>query len=227
MEMPQELQAPAVDSAVGLGLVAPVECKKCESGKCGDSRIAHCCGHELDSFDEFHLFFFGVIFHEFSHLVAAKLAGIRVLGYRLWHPKIAWVRIQNPQRSFNDVFISFAPLLFGSIVSSLMLIFLFSLQMWNSDPLAFYFLLYLSVSIAVHSAISKVDAYSMALALGISFARRKDARSIFVRLTSLLVWPFYFLAASLYKLSVFWFMLVQYLFLVAVFALLASILFVR
>jgi hypothetical protein len=57
--------------------------------------------------------------------------------------------------------------------------------------------------------------------------RRKKAKGILVRLSMLLVWPFYFLAVSLYKLSRFWFSLVQYLFMVAVFAVLSALLFVR
>jgi len=210
-----------------LGLEPPESCKKCENGKCDPNKVSHCCDHELKIFDEFRVFFLGVVFHELSHFVAAKLAGIKVIAYKLWHPKVAWVRTQPPQKTFNDVFVSFAPLLFGSIAASLLLISLFTTQMWASDPLAFYVLLFLAVSIAVCAPISKVDAYAAALALGLSYLRRKTSKDLLVKLTSLLVWPFYFLVASLFKLGRFWFHLVQYVFIVAVFALLSALLFVH
>jgi len=210
-----------------LGLETPGSCKKCENGKCDPHKVSHCCDHELKIFDEFRIFFLGIIFHELSHLVAAWIAGIKVVAYKLWHPKVAWVRTQPPQKTFNDVFVSFAPLLFGSIIASLLLISLFTTQMWASDPLAFYILLFLAVSIAICSPISKVDAYAAALALGLSYLRRKKSKDLFVKLTSLLVWPFYFIVASLFKLGRFWFHLVQYFFIVVVFALLSALLFAR
>jgi|GEM_PF-2143842 len=222
-----ESEKTSQDFSKELGLPAPHECKKCEDGKCDPQKVAHCCDHELDSFDEMRIFFFGVIFHELMHWAAAKLAGVRVIAYKLWHPKVAWVRVQNPKKAFNDTFISFAPLLFGSIVSSLILIWLFSSQMWYSDPLAFIVLLYLAVSIAVCSPISKVDAYSAALALGLSYLRRKKSKDVFANLIALLVWPFYALVVALFKLSRFWFNLVQYLFLAGVFAVLSALLFVH
>jgi len=215
------------DSARALGLPEPQECKRCENGKCDPHKVAHCCDHELDSFDEFRLFFFGVVFHEISHLVAARIAGIKVVAYKLWHPKVAWVRIQHPQKAFNDAFVSFAPLIFGSVISSLLLISLFTTQMWYSDPFAFYVLLYLAVSVAVHAPISKVDAYAAALALGISYLRRKKSKDVFAKLTAILVWPFYAVAVALYKLSRFWFNLVQYIFLAGIFAILSALLFVH
>jgi len=224
-------ESPREDSVEGagkeIGLETPEQCKKCDNGKCDPRKVAHCCDHELKVFDEFRIFFLGVVFHELSHFIAAKLAGLQVIAYKLWHPKIAWVRIQHPQRAFNDVFVSFAPLLFGSIAASLLLISLFTTQLWSSDPLTFYVLLYLAVSIAVCSPISKVDAYSAALALGLSYLRRKKSKDLFAKLTSLLVWPFYVIVVALYKLSRFWFHLVQYVFLAAVFASLSAILFVH
>ncbi|MFA5246856.1 MAG: hypothetical protein WC408_03125 [Candidatus Micrarchaeia archaeon] len=226
MESPHGPEALIAESIKELRLESPGACKTCESVKCADIRVAHCCEHELSSFDEFRIFFFGVIFHELSHFIAAKLAGIKVVAYKLWHPKAAWVRIQNPQKTFNDAFISFAPLFFGSIAASLLFISLYTSHMWDSDPLSFYVLLYIAISIAVHSPISKVDAYAVAVALGLSYLRRKNAKGL-ARLTAFLVWPFYFFASFLYKLAHFWFALVQYLFLVAVFLVLAAILFVH
>ena len=227
MEASKEPKAPAIDFAKDLGFVAPAECKKCKNGKCDPLKVAHCCDHELSESDESRIFFLGAIFHELSHFVAATLAGIEVLAYKLWQPEVAWVRTQIPQKSFNEVFISIAPLLFGSIVSGLLLISLFATHMWDGDPVSFLILLYLAISIAVHSPISKVDVYSMAIALGLSYLRRKQAKGILARLSALLVWPFYFIAASLYKLSRFWFVLVQYLFLIVVFGLLSTIMFVK
>jgi len=215
------------DECKELGLPEPQECKRCESGKCDPHKVSHCCDHELKIFDEFRIFFLGVIFHELSHWVAAKLAGIKVISYKLWHPKVAWVRIQNPQKTFNDVFVSFAPLVFGSIVASLLLISLFTTQMWGSDPLAFCILLFLAVSIAVHAPISKVDAYAAALALGLSYLRKKKSKALFAKFAAIFIWPFYVVAVALFKLSRFWFNLVQYVFIVAVFALLSALLFVR
>jgi hypothetical protein len=220
----QESEGKAIEAEKELGLPSPSRCRKCGQEKCGEGKAEGCCGHDVE-LDEFRIFFLGIIFHELSHLVAAKLAGVRVISYRLWHPQVAWVRVQDPKKAFNDAFISFAPLLFGSIASSLMIIFLFSSQMWSYDPLSFYLLLYIAVSIAVCSPISRVDSYALAAAVGLSYLRRKKGKSVLVRLTALLVWPFYFIAASLYKLSRFWFALVQYVFLAAVFALLLALLF--
>lgn len=211
----------------GLGIPFLEPCKRCESGKCADDRVAHCCDHEVGVFDDMHIFFPGVVFHELSHYLASKLAGVRVIAYKLWHPKVAWVKSETVIMSFNDVFISFAPLLFGSVVASILLISLYNSPFLSSDPLLFFFVLWLAVSIALMAPMSKQDLYVLTLALLSSFLRRKMSRRIFARFGALLIWPFLVVAKYVIRFTYFWFLLLQYLFEAVVFAILVALFFVR
>jgi len=59
----------------------------------------------------------GIVIHELSHILAAKLSGSKIMDYRFFDPRGGFVKFTKPKIPIiGNSLVSFAPLFFGSIV---------------------------------------------------------------------------------------------------------------
>jgi len=59
----------------------------------------------------------GIVIHELSHILGAKLSGSKIADYRFFDPKGGYVKFTKPKIPLiGNAFISFAPLIIGSLV---------------------------------------------------------------------------------------------------------------
>jgi len=58
----------------------------------------------------------GIVVHELSHMLSAKLSGTKIMDYRFFDPRGGYVKFTKPKIPFiGNSFISFAPLIIGSL----------------------------------------------------------------------------------------------------------------
>ena len=77
----------------------------------------------------------GIVVHELSHILGAKLSGSKIMDYRFFDPRGGFVKFTKPKIPvIGNSIVSFAPLFFGSIVI-LLLGLLLKIQISNfSNP---------------------------------------------------------------------------------------------
>ena len=139
-----------------------------------------------------YVFFPGLIFHELSHLVAAKIAGVRILESQLWGKHGAYVVIESPKKSFNSIFVAMAPLVFGSLASALLFNVSISIGFTGAEFFPAAILFWLALSIGMWSPVSVVDWATVVFALNKSYLTRKRSASFLTRLVAYFYWPLYY-----------------------------------
>jgi hypothetical protein len=59
----------------------------------------------------------GIVVHELSHILGAKLSGSKIMDYRFFDPRGGYVKFTQPKIPIiGNSLVSFAPLFFGSVV---------------------------------------------------------------------------------------------------------------
>ena len=109
------------------------------------------------------LTFPGVIVHEIAHKLVCNILGVRVLRvcyFRFGNPA-GYVAHEQPQNAIQQILIGLGPFIFNSIVGAI-IAFPGALAYHTSKALAFhYVLIWLGISIAMHSFPSTGDANSI------------------------------------------------------------------
>ena len=175
---------------------------------------------------EWKIFFPGVMVHELSHFVAAKASGLRVYDTALWKKEgYAYVTHDAAESGLNSVFISTAPLVFGSLLSAMFFSTATAIGFSGSNSIYAWVLGWLGISIALHAPFSSIDWANVNISLLRSYTRRASSSSVIDKtVASVFYYPLFQAAFLLLKISVsswYWvFFGLQYLFIVLVWSLL-------
>lgn len=135
------------------------------------------------------LFFPGMIFHEFSHMLACFLVGVKVKKVKFFGLNEAYVVHENPD-ALRSIIITLAPFILGNWIAFYFFTSSFD-QLANSNPLGFIFL-WLGFSLAHYSFPSFQDAKNTFNSFKDFYAFRLIKGNLLVRLIVLISIPFVF-----------------------------------
>ncbi|MEI6518988.1 MAG: metalloprotease family protein [bacterium] len=109
------------------------------------------------------LTFPGVIVHEWAHLMMCRLVGVRVhevCYFRFGNPA-GYVVHEAPRNPWANILIGYGPLIINTIVGAIIGGLFWGKETPNGDNIFTFIMIYLGVSIAMHSFPSTGDAKSM------------------------------------------------------------------
>jgi hypothetical protein len=109
------------------------------------------------------LTFPGVIVHEWAHLMMCRLVGVRVhevCYFRFGNPA-GYVVHEAPRNPLANILIGYGPLIINTIVGGILGGLYWGKETQNGDNTFVYIMVYLGISIAMHSFPSTGDAKSM------------------------------------------------------------------
>ena len=136
------------------------------------------------------LFFPGMIFHEFSHMIACYLTGVKVKKVKFFGLNEAYVIHENPD-ALRSIIITLAPFILGNWIAFYFFTSSFN-QLGNSNPLGFV-LLWLGFSLAHYSFPSFQDAKNTFNSFKDFYTFRLVKGNLLLRLIVLISIPFVFI----------------------------------
>jgi len=136
------------------------------------------------------IFFPGMIFHEFSHLVACLLFGVKVKKVKFLGLNEAYV-VHEQSNALKSIMITIAPFILGNLISFYFFSYSFSL-LFFSNYLGFVFL-WLGLSLVYYSFPSNQDAKNTFNAFKDFYASNLVKRNIFIKLLLIVSIPFVFI----------------------------------
>jgi hypothetical protein len=162
------------------------------------------------------IFFPGMIFHEFSHLIACFLVGVKVKKVKFLGLNEAYVVHEQPN-ALKSIVITLAPFILGNFIAFYLFSFSFSL-LFASDFLGFFFL-WLAFSLAHYSFPSNQDAKNTFNSFKNFYSVNLVKGNILLKLILLISIPFVFFPLFIilglmlvfnysYKLRLLWVLLV-------------------
>jgi len=135
------------------------------------------------------LFFPGMIFHEFSHLIACYLVGVKVKKVKFFGLNEAYVIHENPD-ALKSIIITIAPFVLGNLIAFYFFTSSFN-QLTSSNPIGFIFL-WLGFSLAHYSFPSSQDAKNTFNSFKDFYSFRLIKGNMLSRLIVLISIPFVF-----------------------------------
>ncbi|MFH1663939.1 MAG: hypothetical protein ABH986_03975 [archaeon] len=136
------------------------------------------------------IFFPGMIFHEFSHLVACLLFGVKVMKVKFLGLNEAYVVHEQPN-ALKSIMITVAPFILGNLVALSFFSYAFTL-LFFSNALGFVFL-WLGLSVVYYCFPSDQDAKNTFNSFKDFYSKNLVKRNLFVKLILIVSIPFVFI----------------------------------